>query len=1001
MDVSKDFLALVEDRLNKLPRKPEVPHPVTKAPYNFPNGETFSPRASSAKRNKPKRLHHAQSFSTLNTRAESLRLYSMRLDVQNTLARSNSMIQLPSSCPQLDLSFGQSLISLGYASSNQSYLTRSPSMSNVLVKKRELAASIRTSKFDTPTNIDISALQPSVQLQLHPHRNSLKNNRYQKGSNNIVDSELSLISTGENTPDSNAFRTFSIGNNSSHSAKGGSDATPSSNPSSVSNYNVNRSDSNTPETSISASESALDALLQAVTCKPENDLKERLQPTTSEESPSMSSPNSSFASADEYPSDDSKLTWGTSQDHNCASESPVAEESTVLELTQKLPDSASEKILNKEPTNQTGYSTGSSDKTVTPNSELNEAEATQESESPSSNVIESEASSESVPAVDSIQKKHVEGCTSSAIHSSVDSDQSMMSPTSQRTSNYSKDVGYDSDRTITKPESLMSATSNLNEAIPRDQSLRFQDENPADMLALKQPHISLNQRRNPGLTLTLSGIRSSFVDFPTAIGTPTSQTSLPSVLKSADGDLKSPLTAPVLGIDNSPASRLSIYSPVQIEKFLTDNQEEVPPRGDIVMMEVHKRSSSVSSFGSVLPSPIVLPTKSSTSSQRATDDSDSVLKNRLSLLGVVNVDFDKSLPSSPAIENVNQKWTLEELNMVEKKIERPKPVSQARKPEKSKSGFRKMLKMFSKSNASQNKPTVKTEILYAEATGKKKFLNLPVMLSSRLSPTYSVRERKMPIEFERSFEESLPPLEKQKYDLPPLEFEELFFNDVMVKFDEVEQQAQNEVDQLKRNNSLHNVFLKDDELSKDQIANQQQKDAGNSDDFLPIDERSRLDGDRFYENEPYSEEFLSELPLNGEQSIVLTKTDIAAILENPNTLTYLFLRFLRQYKDSPEMTVRLTGFDPTEVKEIKSDYNQRPIIGRRKSVGKNRVKFADTLHISETFDPDMYKRYNRSVTQYYLTEFAEVNRIKNELNFYKCHEMLVHAKSQCNTHFFY
>lgn len=890
-------------------------------------------------------------------------------------------------------------------------------MNNVFLKNRDLATSIRANKCDTPTNIDISALQATAQVPIQPHRNSLKNNRYQKGSHNIVNSELSLLSTGENTLDNNTFRTFSIGNNSSHSTKGGSDATPSSNPSSVSNYNVNRSDSNTPETSISASESALDAVLESDNYKPnapdavhEENSTNVLKPSRSKGESSISSHNSSFASADEYPSED-KLTWDTSIEENCSTVNIITNDIRELGTKQDLSSSDTETTLEKKQTNQTGYSTGSSGKTVTPNSEKDIVEDAFQTNPPTSSEKKANKGLRKLePSAEFFDNAQGESSCSSESHKLTESNPSITSSISQKSLCHSKDLGYDSDRTITKPESKRA--SNLSPAIC-DQSPIVQDENPATMLVLKQPQVPLNQRRNPGLTLNLGAVRNSFVDFPTSIGTPASQTSLPSVLKSPDGDFKSPLVRKVsnsiVGLESSPGNRMSIYSPVQIEKFLTDNQEEVPPRGDIVMMEVHKRNLSVSSYGSVLPSPIILQTKStSANSQKEIAESESILKNRLSMLGVVNVDFDKSLPSSPAIENVNQKWTQEELNKAEKvsktEMVNAKQVTsaQAEKSDKTKSGFRKVFKMFSKTSDSQNKPNPKTEILHGEAAGKKKFLNIPLMLNSRLSPTYSVRERK-PITPEHVFEVPISPPEKQSYDLPALDFEEIFFKDVLVKFDEVEQQAQNEVDQLKRNNSLHNVFLKDDELSRDQIANQQQKDAGNSDEFLPIDERSRLEGVyRFYETETHSEEILFELPVIGEQLIVLSKSDIAAILERPHTLTYLFLRFLRQYRDSPEVTVCLTGFDPMEVKEIKHKNNQRSIIGQKRASSlKNRVKFADTVHISETFDPDMYKRYNRSVTQYYLTEFAEVNRIKNELNFYKCHEMLVHAKSQCNTHFFY
>ena len=70
------------------------------------------------------------------------------------------------------------------------------------------------------------------------------------------------------------------------------------------------------------------------------------------------------------------------------------------------------------------------------------------------------------------------------------------------------------------------------------------------------------------------------------------------------------------------------------------------------------------------------------------------------------------------------------------------------------------------------------------------------------------------------------------------------------------------------------------------------------------------------------------------------------------------------------------------------------------SSNSKRVVFTNKISINETFASDMYKRYNKAVTQYSLSDPKEINKIKNELNYYKCNEMLVHESSQNNTHFF-
>lgn len=66
-----------------------------------------------------------------------------------------------------------------------------------------------------------------------------------------------------------------------------------------------------------------------------------------------------------------------------------------------------------------------------------------------------------------------------------------------------------------------------------------------------------------------------------------------------------------------------------------------------------------------------------------------------------------------------------------------------------------------------------------------------------------------------------------------------------------------------------------------------------------------------------------------------------------------------------------------------------------------RVNFNNKIKINETFSSDVYKRYNKSVTQYSLSDPKEISNIKNEVNYYKCNEMLVHESSQNNTHFYY
>ncbi|KAI5952403.1 hypothetical protein KGF54_003270 [Candida jiufengensis] len=87
---------------------------------------------------------------------------------------------------------------------------------------------------------------------------------------------------------------------------------------------------------------------------------------------------------------------------------------------------------------------------------------------------------------------------------------------------------------------------------------------------------------------------------------------------------------------------------------------------------------------------------------------------------------------------------------------------------------------------------------------------------------------------------------------------------------------------------------------------------------------------------------------------------------------------------------------PTETSSDKSSIKLS-----RVPTTKKQVNFQNKIQINETFSSDLYKRYNKSVTQYNLTDPLEINMIKNEVNYYKCNEMLVHESSQNNTHFYY
>lgn len=929
MDIVSDSLVLIEDRLNKLLKKPDLAGG-TRTSYNFSNGETFTPRPTSQKRNKPRSFVHSERYSSLNPYPKQLRLNSLLQAAHTDIPRSMSMVLLSLSPFLYDLApsrigLAPSLGGLAPSLSKNFTLTRSPSMDNAWSKRRELAASIRKSKFDTPTNIDISALH--AKHPTLPHRNSLSRNRYQKGSKNIVTSEFSLLSVTGRGSDNHSCRTYSIGNNSFHSTRA-SDATLTSNISSLSNDNINLSESNTPETSLSASEIA-DSVAKAKGLESSLDSRAGQQETAKlatldplEESSVFSSRRSSFSSAVEYVED--KQTNVSSVEANLIEEEGARKDYrnlkdlSVLSCGPSLVKSSSSSVsADTEPEAETRSNESQSGATSQDCRFEETAPAT--SSAPSTPLQKSSDRLGTGRQIDRLSPEYHHNNQRGPSSTPQDlGDEALLSTDLKSNAT----VEYESDCTITKLESL-TRTATSSSKPQGDQNLVTEDENSAEVLAMRRSSSLLTQRRNRGLMLQLDGTRQSIVELPTSVLASNLLDSGTSVLKFAN----SKKIGFVMASPNALQTKLRRLGPVPTAK----------------------------------------------------DFSDGTLINRLPSLGVVNVDFDKFLPTSPHMENTEKKRTQEAFKKASPEKPNLSDTALLEKPAKSKPCLYKMLKFFSKRASKQETTT-------------RGFFGA-VKLNYRFSPTKRVIEPPAKDDNAKTLETSRP--ESPNYDLPSVEFGDLFFKDVSAKFEEVEQQVYNEIEVLREKNSIHNLFLKDDELSKDQIAYQRQKDARKSDEYISMVHRSDLAG------EAPSEKLVASLPVGSEQVVVLQKQEIAAILDNPTGIAYLFLRFVKQYKDSLEVTVRLTGFDPTEAKQIGCTAKQTSILGKSKSRAQKKVKFDNILHVSETYDPEMYNRYNRSVTQYYLTEYAEVNRIKKDLNYYKYHEMLVHAGSQCNTHFFY
>ncbi|ODV81149.1 uncharacterized protein CANTADRAFT_191105 [Suhomyces tanzawaensis NRRL Y-17324] len=283
--------------------------------------------------------------------------------------------------------------------------------------------------------------------------------------------------------------------------------------------------------------------------------------------------------------------------------------------------------------------------------------------------------------------------------------------------------------------------------------------------------------------------------------------------------------------------------------------------------------------------------------------------------------------------------------------------------------------------------------------------------------------------------------------LPSIEREDSMFDEMMLTFDEKLTESEQMLDTplpqniLTSRPSVKDPFLKDDELTSAQIKDQQLRDGLADDEAIvsvdsnprfsrqgrPMSEEVYIDDNiRFLQKEfnwsniddsdlSTIDETSDILPVSylipaptGDGPIVVTNDQLNLIFSNLSDFQRRnlpgHLKYIKQFKDYKFVEIAVKNFEDLEnterTTELESPSSSILKRGGEARSGK-KVIFSHKISINETFAPDMYKRYNKSVTQYTLTESHEINNIKNELNNYKCNEMLVHENSQNNTHFFY
>lgn len=514
-------------------------------------------------------------------------------------------------------------------------------------------------------------------------------------------------------------------------------------------------------------------------------------------------------------------------------------------------------------------------------------------------------------------------------------------------------------------------------------------------------------------------------------------------------------------------------APVSLQTTKTESAKPEKPSDVETVSPVESNPSTAKSSGTDAITAPLLPEKSTDSLKKQEKKGpltaaegvllgDSFLQNRLSMLNIVDVDFDKSLPSTPESMRFTVK-TPDKTSPNSKTLKTPSPQKAPllrRSPSMPKSRSMAHLKKFLGFSRAEPEPVTQDKGLGSRL--KKKFLKSTLQdpASERLTsssdpsnvsvnsgalkkpkkgffksimipsngskesdvPTkvYNVRP-KMPSPVLEAFAQS--PVDYQKYNLPQYEADsDDGFGDLLSKFDAMEEKLELEAENIRSKARPMDIFMKDDELTKAQIADQQRKDQQMSDENLPrkfdTDEEDKISEDdeekecsESWEGNNVGDAADRGLHMvgneNGGHSVRLDRSQLNHVLDGQDKSKYSnYIKHARQMRDMDLVEIVVDEFrghigDIPSVKQDVSLILKKPLTSDHRADSRKGVKFSGQVSISETYAPHMYRRYNKSVTQYYLSGHAEVNRIKNELNAYKCHEMLVHEKSQNNTHFFY
>ncbi|RLV88871.1 hypothetical protein JA1_005448 [Spathaspora sp. JA1] len=1006
----------------------------SKNAYYFPNGEVFRPRVAPAKRNRPSKIPDRKASSSFDSSVDS---------------QDNNNDQ----------------ISVNSVSTNGSGLPRSSSYQNVKkLNKMHLAKNIRESRDNIPTNIKPDSMHSLQQPQqtgfIQPYQ------KYHSSSS------TSLKNQGIARLQSNNILKAEKFNEYTHTSSLSSTASKSS----------GSLDSSTPSTSIHT-----DELVDESTKI--HDAEEVSEHQEQENKPSGTDIMLDLIDASEYSAEESEsnkeedITIIHSNEPACDNDVIQDSSEQESELTSDTPEQASDQISQHSNDHQLTYDTSIS----TANSQEDEK---------SNSTFKHPILSPPMPV-----NFDLDPPSSSDVNSDDEFSTAIPSPVDRETFNTIISIGmprtnHRSTRSVYSEISVLPEPNiddddddidSFVDAYYMDDDTQL-EEGDSENFDQEKSNIVTQAITAPPFIINIDDEHSIRIVSPT----------IPS------SDPNSVLSSP-----NTPKRTSRYFDSVDIQEFdklLNDTQEEVPPRGDVMVVNTKEvlpvipesnntpasgKSQASDQISPPPPPPIEKPANLRTkpSNKANLDPPPGITSQTLSI--PTRSSRRKAPPISPLVEKFVPTQA------------QPKPPPPPPQPQPQiKSFFKKLVPHGNNINSSTNR-NVSTPVPLASAHSTKVFNTL--RQKNNIPPAVNVYRDPISRMSMASFKLG---------ELPSFEHEESMFGDVIDTFDKKleeddyddilkvlksnedndkpEEQQENDLQEVKEEDevkedvtqseeslvvvddniklleqevywiSLAEKELTNEKTEKVEVEEQQQEEEESAENTSPLpspesdcstNDEIEIEIEELIMEEPIQEEQLEEertqevqadeeitqevqveegqswveveeekTPEQAQEEQARKEQETTSIIIDYRELNYLFnilddqqrrqlpshLKYIRQFSDFKSVEINMKRFEDLTSTTNNPDTTclSNSILRKKQDPAvpplKKKVLFSNKIAINETFPAGVYKRFNKDITQYLFTDSrAEITRVKQELNHYKCNEMLVHESSQHNTHFFY